>query len=66
VKFLTNEVKIRRVGSHDTVDSRGVGASNVVLLNETTELRVVADSLNDGDGEDSEKRENPVSSISRD
>jgi hypothetical protein len=56
VNFLTNEVKIRRVGSHDMVDSRGVGASNVVLLNETAELRVVADSLDDGDGEDSEKR----------
>jgi len=47
----TDEVMIRRVGGHDAVDGGGVGASNIVLLNESTELRVVANSLDSRDGE---------------
>lgn len=43
---------IRRVGSHDAVDGGGVGFSDVVFLDESTELSVVADSLDSGQGED--------------
>ena len=48
MNVLTNEVRIHRVGGHDAVDSRGVGASNIILLNERAELRVVIDSLDHG------------------
>lgn len=33
MNVLTNEVRIHRVGGHDAVDSRGVGASNIMILN---------------------------------
>lgn len=57
----TNEGLVRGVGSHDAVNGGGVDTSNVVLLNEGTELRVVADPLDNGNGEDPEKKENPMS-----
>ena len=56
MRVLTNKVTICRVGGHDAVDSGGVGASNVVLLNEGTELSVVADSLDSRDGEYPERK----------
>jgi len=57
----TNEVRIRRVGGHDAVDSGGVDTSNVILPDESTELRVVPDSLDSRDGEYSERKENTIS-----
>ena len=52
---------IRRVGGHNAVDSGGVGGSNIVLLNEGTELGVVADSLDSRDGEYPVRKENMIS-----
>ena len=61
MRVSTNEVTIRRVGGHYAVDGGGVGASNIVLLNEGTELSVVADSLDSRNGEYPERKENRIS-----
>ena len=61
MNFSAHKVRIRRVGSHDTINGGGVGTSNVILFNESAELRVIADPLDNGDGEEPEIKENLIS-----
>jgi hypothetical protein len=63
VNVSTDEVMICGVGSHDAIDSGRVDTSNKILLDESTELRVITNSLDHWNGEDPEKTEDPVSRV---